>query len=1633
MRSREMTGQSGQHTAEQRKSWQNKKQTQNNTMDKDLKIKEIEDLLNQSSPSQEKMRRPALERARYLEGMKNRKNLANKKIDNRINNTILPTKTSTKNKIAVALSIVIILMLVGIMMLTTFNQFTGYSILDNAEVFSGKRFYHPGDMAHIFIIPSNVYFSLEVYHGSEIITKEANFVLDNLGNYTIKAILTAHNETKTLFYNFSVVPVEMNLSALEQSYKDNYKEAPAANISTPTNKTEPISAAGVNPNKKSQRVRPGKIPDVEFSKSDMKIMTKEYKGKQKKVVELAKEGVNITIIGANPERINNVRYKKGIVHVDSAQIDKATITIPRKIISPVSAAPKLYVKNDYDAEFHEAVAYEKDNETFNRVDVHSDTYKFNVEHFTSYYVDDPVAWQQGMVNNSLDFRGDNDYIVVPDRDIWDFNGNFTIEFWVKTKEIAEFQSLVDHPGAWQANIDASSPQFRHLNTTSGASQVTCTADKDFVADSWAHVAYAYDNSSLKIYFNGTLNKTCDVSGGTKVATPDLYIGSYQTSYYLNGSLDEVRIYNKTFNATEVLTSFNRAKDGNTTNNSRSGLIGEWNLNETQGFVAYDSSDNNNNGTLTNFGNNYETLQDCLDNANNTATCCVITEEDYYEKIEENTYKIGDSSCGVRFSAENITIDFNNSRLSPFSSGSNYGIYSYREADNVSAYNAILQDYDNTVLFDGNGGYGNHTLINITGIKGIISLKYLSGKITIQNMWLNDTGSSSNSFYILQGTAAFDVDNLYLTNSSITARHILLDSIDNSEFNNVHIDAGSSGDDCVEMVNGMTSNNFTDWYMSCNGGRGFDLSNADNNIFKNIVINNTLIGADVLSTSTGNDFINITVFNSSQEGFKIAGNQNQIINCTLNESGTSTRTQDFYIDNSPRTYTGLDYDYNSGMYILKNDGVYLYPITADNTNASNSFDGTNNATLCLYNVTLAGARITAIANQSGLCELGRAVLEASFGTTSTDYEEADVFGSNGAGEDYSVSFSESTTTVSGYSEPRLEYTTYNYQTYAPIFVSADNINITGTTFHNDSSGIGVLYAINIGGTNTSVWLNNFLYAGVNDSGTTTDFCVDDDGNFYEESLSTAEIGNGTGQSKGLWGGDCGPANVTYPNSGLFNNTATITGNWTAQSSQSSVTYDVYANKSSDGARTYIGSTSDVYISIDSSSLADSIYKLLIIPYISGSRFNATNILGSDFTINSSAISACRELNESDKVYYLTQNVASDRTCFNLSAENVTLDCKGYTIKYGSSDTVWGPAVRIYNNYTTVKDCIIIRNETGADYGYGIFMRGANNSTIVNNTIVTIDSGDSGIAITRTYNSTIANNTITTGGAYSQGIYFVLYASYNYIERNVITTNRTLSEGIELWQVEYNTFKSNNITARASGAFGIDMYLTGSYATDDYTTYCNQSIDTSNLAYGKPVNFTFKKSGIDISNVNYTKYGQVFFCNCSDINVSNSSFTDGGIHAVYSRNIGIFNSNVTMSYGDAIMFRYVQYGNITNNTINISSTDGGNIGISIYKGSNHTGITNNSIYTSTKIVGYGIHPSYSQFLSIDNNRVITKGPSAPALFPEGLKIGNIIRGGNYTTHDSGYASAAFYTQANPNVTVYDAIFYAVNQDDIKLHNS
>lgn len=142
--------------------------------------------------------------------------------------------------------------------------------------------------------------------------------------------------------------------------------------------------------------------------------------------------------------------------------------------------------------------------------------------------------------------------------------------------------------------------------------ISISATPGFATSTWAHVAYTYDGSNMRLYKNGVLIATQSNTTNPTAGSFNTYLGSMGNAngavFTLKGSLDDVRLYNRALSNTEIAQlaaqgSANIAHSNTATQTGlNSGLIGYWtfdgpNMNWKTGQV-FDSSGQNKTGFVS---------------------------------------------------------------------------------------------------------------------------------------------------------------------------------------------------------------------------------------------------------------------------------------------------------------------------------------------------------------------------------------------------------------------------------------------------------------------------------------------------------------------------------------------------------------------------------------------------------------------------------------------------------------------------------------------------------------------------------------------------------------------------------------------------------------------------------------------------------------------------------------------------------------------------------------------------------------------------------------------------------------------------------------------------------------------------
>lgn len=155
---------------------------------------------------------------------------------------------------------------------------------------------------------------------------------------------------------------------------------------------------------------------------------------------------------------------------------------------------------------------------------------------------------------SIRFDGAGDYLTFANSPDWDYgSGDFTIDTWLRLDQLNTMQEIWSQYTGGSVNnnlffyIGADNKLSAYVEK-SGATWANLTGTTSLQKDVWYHVALVREQGNLKIFLNGSLERSVPVSGAApsgsfSVTAGATYSGSGYV-YHLKGWMDELRVTRK---------------------------------------------------------------------------------------------------------------------------------------------------------------------------------------------------------------------------------------------------------------------------------------------------------------------------------------------------------------------------------------------------------------------------------------------------------------------------------------------------------------------------------------------------------------------------------------------------------------------------------------------------------------------------------------------------------------------------------------------------------------------------------------------------------------------------------------------------------------------------------------------------------------------------------------------------------------------------------------------------------------------------------------------------------------------------------------------------------------------------------
>ena len=174
--------------------------------------------------------------------------------------------------------------------------------------------------------------------------------------------------------------------------------------------------------------------------------------------------------------------------------------------------------------------------------------------------------------------------------------NFTIEFWLWIDRLNVTNQAIVTNDAFYIRIGNDNGQITtkqmqiNIFGPNGMNEKLFFNKADLQVETWTHVAMAYDQEKCYYYLNG--EKAMEIAA-TGVPYAHNGITFFDQSIKANHMMGQARLWNKVLSQAEIQENMTGPIMANTP-----GLVGYWKMDEGEGDVVYDSTNNGRHATKT---------------------------------------------------------------------------------------------------------------------------------------------------------------------------------------------------------------------------------------------------------------------------------------------------------------------------------------------------------------------------------------------------------------------------------------------------------------------------------------------------------------------------------------------------------------------------------------------------------------------------------------------------------------------------------------------------------------------------------------------------------------------------------------------------------------------------------------------------------------------------------------------------------------------------------------------------------------------------------------------------------------------------------------------------------------------------
>lgn len=162
--------------------------------------------------------------------------------------------------------------------------------------------------------------------------------------------------------------------------------------------------------------------------------------------------------------------------------------------------------------------------------------------------------KDGKKGKAIFFDGKSSYVEVADSKSLDMDEGITIEAWINAESFpGDYPRIVMKGYGTAYELDAKNTSSIDWEANVGAWHECNSGNNTIKLKQWHHIAGTFDGKAMKIFIDGAEKIACAYAGKLGITTDILQIGAYtpKNAVCFNGIIDEVAIYNKALNLSEI--------------------------------------------------------------------------------------------------------------------------------------------------------------------------------------------------------------------------------------------------------------------------------------------------------------------------------------------------------------------------------------------------------------------------------------------------------------------------------------------------------------------------------------------------------------------------------------------------------------------------------------------------------------------------------------------------------------------------------------------------------------------------------------------------------------------------------------------------------------------------------------------------------------------------------------------------------------------------------------------------------------------------------------------------------------------------------------------------------------------------